>query len=125
MSAQETTPARMITAERAGRLYRLLSLLGEGSQTRSDLLAALDLDIRAFYRDLEVLRAYGAKLAMEAHRYVLKEPLDDALSRVPFPDPGLNLFEAMQLAEGTAPAHKKLRAKIESFIGKRMKKPKK
>ena len=118
MAKKRKTPA--ITPERVARLYRLLSLLGPGPQTRPALLRRLKLDVRGFYRDLEKLREFGIVLTLNPEgRYSLCESLEDALSRLPFPDPGLNLHEAMQLAEGETSAHKKLREKIDAFLGKK------
>jgi len=56
---------------RAARLYRLLSMLGRGPQTRVALIRRLRLGLRGYYRDLEVLR-----------------PLTLALSQVPHGDEG-------------------------------------
>jgi len=112
-----------MTAERAGRLFRMINLLGGGGQSRAALLQSLTIDVRGFYRDLEVLRDLGVPLSITEHRYVLGESLDAALARLPFPDPGLNLVEAMQLADGSTAAHRKLKAAIEAFIGKKYRKP--
>jgi len=111
-----------ITAERAGRLYRILALLGTGPQTRAALIAAIEIDIRGFYRDLETIRQLGVVLTNQSQQYQLGESLDTALARLPFPDPQLNLLEVMQLVEGRTAAHRKLRASLEAFIGKRYRK---
>ena len=111
-------PRRVITPDRAARLFRLLSLLGQRPQPRSELLRRLGLDVRSFYRDLQLVRELGISLELVEHRYVLTEPLDDALARLPFPDPHLNLHEAMLLAQGNSPAHRRLQQRIEQFIGK-------
>ena len=106
-----------LTAPRAARLYRLLTLLGDGPQTRRFLLSRLKLDVRGFYRDLEALRALGIEVAAGIdNKYALVGPLDDALARLPFPDPGLNVRDALQLANGTTPAHRKLRQRVNSFL---------
>jgi predicted DNA-binding transcriptional regulator YafY len=105
-----------VSLERAARLYRLLIMLGHGPQTRAVLVRRLRLGIRGYYRDLEVLRAVGIVVELSAGRYRLSEELATVLERLPFPDPGLNLGEARQLAKGRSPAHKKIReqlAKIE------------
>jgi predicted DNA-binding transcriptional regulator YafY len=106
-----------LTAQRAARLYRLLTLLANGPQTRQQLLRRLKLDVRGFYRDLEALRGLG----MEVHtgddnRYALLSSLEDALARLPFPDPGLNFRDVQQLAKGDTSAHRKLKQKINSFL---------
>src|SRR5205085_2192633 len=60
----ETGPARSVTPERAVRLVRLVQMLGEGVQKRAAILRRLRINIRGFYRDLEVLRAAGADVEL-------------------------------------------------------------
>ena len=107
-----------LTSLRAARLYRLLTLLGTGPQTRGFLLRRLKLDVRGFYRDLEALRALGIEVATAGDdaRYALAGGLDDALARLPFPDPGLNVRDALQLANGSTAAHRKLKQRVNSFL---------
>ena len=40
----------------------------------------------------------------------------DALARLPFPAPGLNVRDALQLAKGESPAHRKLRQRVNAFL---------
>ncbi|MBY0514212.1 MAG: hypothetical protein K2P78_09920 [Gemmataceae bacterium] len=109
--------APSLTAPRAARLYKLLSLLAAGPQTRRTLLTKLKLDVRGFYRDLETVRDLGIEVALAADaKYALAGSMDDALGRVPFPDPGLSVREAMQLAAGGSPAHRKLKQRINAFL---------
>jgi len=103
----------VLTPQRAARLYRLLSLLGKGSQTRVSLLKQLKLDLRGFYRDLEYLRSLGIEYSTGNHRYCLTCDLDSAFDRLPFPDPCLSLKDAMQLSRGPSEAHRKMRKRIE------------
>ena len=113
----ETAPVTL-TAQRAARLYRLLTLLGDGPQTRQQVLRRLKLDVRGFYRDLESLRALGIEVETgDDNRYSLLGSLDDALSRLPFPDPGLNFRDVQQLAKGETAAHRKLKQRINTFLG--------
>ena len=106
-----------LTNPRAARLYRLLTLLGDGPLTRPQLLRRLKLDVRGFYRDLEALRGLGIEVAAgDDNRYALTASLDDALARLPFPDPGLNFRDVQQLARGDTTAHKKLRQRFTSFL---------
>ena len=116
-SKKPTYDAAVLTPQRAARLFRLLSLLGDGSQTRVSLLKRLKLDLRGFYRDLEFLRSLGVEYSSGNHRYALACDLDTALARLPFPDPGLSLKDALQLARGSSEAHRKLRKRIESVTG--------
>jgi hypothetical protein len=98
-----------VTAERAGRLYRLLRLIGRKPRTRDDLAKALKLGIRGFYRDLEALREAKIQVLLHDKRYALDGKLSDAVARLPFPDPGLTLGEATQLSRGRTVAHRKLK----------------
>ena len=109
---------RPVTVERAARLYRLLQLIGDKPQTRDALRRRLKLDVRGFYRDLELLRASGIELALVNGRYVLQEPVARVLSRLPFPDPRLTLGEATQLAKGRTAAHRKLRTQVARIEGR-------
>lgn len=117
MARKKAAARPALTAARAARLYKLLTLLGTGPQTRKHLLARLKLDVRAFYRDLEALRGLGVEItAAEDARYALAGELDDALAFLPFPDPGLSVRDAQLLAAGTTPAHRKLRQRIDEFL---------
>jgi hypothetical protein len=117
-ASQSSGPAaKAVTAERAGRLYRLLQLVAEKAQTRDALRRRLRLDVRGFYRDLELLRAAGVDLPLVNRRYVLQEKLADVLARLPFPDPHLTLGEAAQLAKGRTRAHRKLKEQIALIEG--------
>lgn len=109
--------AKMVTAERAARLYRLLQLLGEKPQTRAVLQKRLRLDVRGFYRDLKLLRSAGIDLLLLKKRYVLQEPVAVVIGRLPFPDPHLTLGEAIQLAKGRTNAHRKLKEQLAQIQG--------
>src|SRR5437879_4031402 len=111
--AKKSPPQRASTApvtpERAARLYCLLRLLGRKPQVRNDLADALGLGVRGFYRDLEALRAANVEILLQGGRYLLVGKLTDAIARLPFPDPGLTLGEAIQLSKGRSKAHRKLK----------------
>ena len=109
-------PARAVTAARAARLYRLIKALAS-PQSRPQLLKRLKLDVRGFYRDLELLRTFGIRVRLEDGRYVLQGGFDDALRGLPFPDPRLNLSEALQLAKGRTAAYKTLQERIRKITG--------
>ncbi len=109
--------AASLTSLRAARLYRLLTLLRGSPQTRASLLRRLKLDVRGFYRDLESLRALGIEVnAGDDTKYSLVGEVDDALAKLPFPDPGLNVRDALQLANGSTTAHRKLKQRVNSFL---------
>lgn len=107
-----------LTALRAARLYRLITLLGNGPQARSALLRRLKIDIRGFYRDLETLKSLGIEWTTTGDdpKYALVGELDDALEKLPFPDPGLNVRDALQLSNGSTAAHRKLKQRVNSFL---------
>lgn len=108
---------KSVTAERAGRLVRLLRLLQPGPQTRGVLMRRLGLDIRAFYRDLEMLRGVGVVLTLENQRYGLTEDVEAAITRLPFPDPHLTFGEVMRLAKGRTKVNEKLKAQLNALTG--------
>jgi hypothetical protein len=76
----------------------------------------LRLDVRGFYRDLELLRAVGIAVPLRDRRYTLDETVAAATSRLPLPDPRLTLGEALQLAKGRTPAHRKLKEQIAVIV---------
>lgn len=113
-----------LTGQRAGRLFRLLTLLGNGSLTRERILRKLRIDVRGFYRDLEALRSLGVEVEMgDDNRYALALEFDEAMARLPFPDPGLNFRDVQQLAKGETSAHRKLRRRLNSFLGENGNRP--
>lgn len=110
-------PSPGVTAQRAARLYRLLSLTSEKAQTRTTLLRKLNVDLRGFYRDLEMLRSLGIGIPADGDRYRLLGTLDEALALLPFPDPGLSLRDALLLCNGRTDAHRKLRTRVNTLLG--------
>jgi hypothetical protein len=114
-STPANSHAKMVTAERAARLYRLIRIVSQKPQTREMLRKRLRLDLRGFYRDLELLRESGIELPLVKRRYVLSEPMDQVLPQLPFPDPRLTLGDAVALAKGRTKAHRKLREIISAI----------
>jgi hypothetical protein len=102
-----------VTAERFARLHLLLTLLSRSPQPRDVLVRKLKLDVRGFYRDLEVLRQAGVTVVLAGGKYQLVEGLLEAQKRLPFPDPLLTFGEALQLAQGRTAAHKRLKQLVE------------
>jgi hypothetical protein len=111
-----TPIVRTVTANRAARLFRLLTLLGKGPQARAGLTRRLRVGVRDFYRDLVVLNTVGINVNLENGRYALLEKVADAIERLPFPDPNLTLGEARQLAKGRSRAHRKLKGQIDEIV---------
>src|SRR5258708_13733687 len=103
---------RSVTAERARRLHQLLNLLSGPPQTRSLLTKRLKLDIRGFYRDLEVLRESGIQVNMNALKYVLDLDFKRAANLLPFPPPHLTLAEPTLSVTGTRNATRKPRNQL-------------
>src|SRR5262249_57234865 len=108
-----TKPPPTVTAARSARLFQLLGLLRPGPQARDALVRKLGVDVRGFYRDLELVRRLGDSVTVEGHRYTLATGYEDALAKLPFPDPKLNLQEAIRLANGDAEARRRLREQID------------
>ncbi len=105
-----------VTAERFRRLFRLLHCLAAGPQTRARITRQFKLDVRAFYRELELLRGAGIAVTLAEGRYGLDEDVNEAAARLPVPDPHLTLGEVFQLARGRGPAQRKLKHFLESLL---------
>jgi predicted DNA-binding transcriptional regulator YafY len=105
-----------VTRERFARLYKLVHYLGGGAKTRESLTAHLGLDVRGFYRDLEVLRAFGVEVALAAGLYTLTASGEELLARLPYPDPHLTLGEMQQLAKGRTLIHRRVREQIDQLL---------
>lgn len=109
--------AFILTAPRAARLYRLLTVLGDGPQTRRVLLLRMKVDVRGFYRDLELLRDLRIDISLgHDNRYSLPISLDESLARLPFPDPGLSVRDVLQLCNGSTSAHRKLKQSVATIL---------
>jgi predicted DNA-binding transcriptional regulator YafY len=115
-AAKPTMSAAGVTPERFVRLYRMVKLLASGAQTRETLARRLRLDVRGFYRDLELVRSSGVSITLSAGRYTLEQDVADALALLPFPDPHLTLGAAKTLAKGRSPVHRALAKTIARII---------
>jgi hypothetical protein len=105
-----------VTADRFMRLYLLVQLLGKGPLNREVLARRLSVDVRGFYRDLDLLRKAGVSVALLDGRYALSENVAVALARLPFPDPHLSLGDARVLAKGRTKSHQQLKAQIGEIV---------
>ncbi len=116
LAAKPTLSAAGVTPERFVRLYRMVKLLAGSAQTREALARRLQLDVRGFYRDLDLLRSSGVSVALTAGRYTLEQDANDALALLPFPDPHLTLGAAKTLAKGRSPVHRALADTIARMV---------
>lgn len=108
---------KTITRKRAARLFRLVKLLSLKPQPRDALTRQLKLSVRDFYRDRRDLHKRGIELALRNGLYFLLDNVNHVQSRLPFPDPGLTLGDALQLAKGRSAAHRKLKEQIAVITG--------
>jgi predicted DNA-binding transcriptional regulator YafY len=104
-----------ISGVRAGRLYKLLKQLSSGPAQRSTMLKRLRVGMRTFYRDIDLLRECGVEIETRAEGYSLTESLEDALDRLPFPDPELTFGDVLVLMKGRSSSHQKLRKLLEQL----------
>jgi hypothetical protein len=94
----------------------MVKMLSGASQTRETMTRRLRLDVRGFYRDLDLLRSSGVSIALTSGRYSLEQDVGDALALLPFPDPRLTLGAAQTLAKGRSPVHRALAQTIAHVI---------
>lgn len=108
-------PGQQLTAERAGRLYRLVKLLAGGNCSRHHLTKRLRVGTRTCYRDIDVLRECGVRVDTVAGGYALGESMDAALFKVPFPDPNLSFGDMLTLMRGRSASHRRLQRVVASI----------
>jgi hypothetical protein len=116
-------PAVQITLGRAARLYGFVALLGIEPRQREEILQGLQIGLRTFYRELELLRRCGIKIRLKERLYTLTSTADEAEGRLPFPDPQLSFAEMSELAAGTSPAAKRLAEMLEQVVREGRPKP--
>ena len=109
-------PAVHITLARASRLHRLVSVLSEGPREREALLGLLQVGLRTFYRELELLRRCGIRVRLEAKHYALQTTAQEAEGRLPFPDPQLSFAEMAELARCPCEAGRRLSEMLSSVV---------
>lgn len=105
-----------VTAERFARLVRLVRALTNKGQSRQQITKHLGLDVRGFYRDLELLRSAGIVVVLTEGIYTLKEDVEEVLARLPFPDPHLSLGDVQQLSRGRSRVHQQLQERIAKLL---------
>jgi predicted DNA-binding transcriptional regulator YafY len=91
-------------------------LLAYRPHTRDALAQRLGVDVRGFYRDLELLRKVNVPISVAGGRYSLEADRAEAIDRLPFPDPLLTVGEVRELARGNSPAQKKLQERLSRLV---------
>ena len=109
-------PAVHITMARAARLHRLVSIVSQAPKRRDQLLAGLQIGLRSFYRELDLLKRFGVKVKLVRKEYVLQTTALEAEGRLPFPDPQLSFAEMAELSRGTGPAAQRLAQILEAVL---------
>jgi DNA-binding transcriptional ArsR family regulator len=107
--------SQAVSAPRAVHLFQLLKTLAATPLTRDMLTKRLRRNVRAFYRDLSLLRDCGIVVQREDRRYRLAQNLDEALDLLPLPDPHLKIAEARELARGTGSGSRKIKELIDKI----------
>lgn len=117
--------AKSVTVERVTRMCRLLEFLGESPRTRAAILQRLRIDVRTFYRDLELLRECDIVVELTKRKYHLLSPaVKEAWTRLPLPDPGLTLGDAQALSHGRTKVHEKVKSLLKDILGTKPRKSK-
>ncbi|WP_169978722.1 hypothetical protein [Tautonia rosea] len=109
-------PAVQITDSRAARLHRLARLLDEAPRSRAELLDMLQIGLRTFYRELELLRRCGVKIRLIGKKYQLRGTLSQAETQLPFPDPRLSFAEMVELSSYQGAASRRLGAMLKRVL---------
>src|SRR5438270_13627959 len=109
-------PAVHITLGRASRLHHLVMLLAQAARTRDEILAALRIGLRTFYRELELLKRCGVKIQQKNKAYTLLTTAAQAEGRLPFPDPQLSFAEMEELSRSPGEAGARLAALLASVV---------
>jgi hypothetical protein len=107
-SSRQRRPSVPITPPRAARLYRFVRFLAEAPRDRLAVLTELQIGLRTFYRELELLRRCGVKVRQRSKLYFLLATAEEAEGRLPFPDPQLSFAEMAELARCDCPAGRRL-----------------
>lgn len=109
-------PAVHITLNRAARLHRLVMTLSAGGKTREGLLNHLNIGLRTFYRELELLKRCSVRIRLSKKLYVLHGTAEEAEGRLPFPDPQLSFAEMAELSRAAGPAARRLGELLASVV---------
>ncbi len=91
-------------------------LLAQAAHSRNEILTALRVGLRTFYRELELLKRCGVKIQQKNKAYTLLTTAEQAEGRLPFPDPQLSFAEMAELACGPGAAAQRLAEMLASVI---------
>jgi predicted DNA-binding transcriptional regulator YafY len=105
-----------ITLGRAARLHRLVMFLAERPRRREEVLAELGMGLRTFYRELDLLKRCGVRIALREKAYTLTSTADQAEGRLPFPDPQLSFAEMAELSRCPGDAGRRLAEMLAAVI---------
>jgi hypothetical protein len=106
-----------LTRRRASRLHALVRLLEERPRARDEILRTLDVGLRTFYRELDLLKRRGVKVRHKDRLYSLGPDAREPAGRLPFPDPQLSFAEIAELARCDCESGRRLAALLESVTG--------
>ncbi|SIO59439.1 hypothetical protein SAMN05444166_6052 [Singulisphaera sp. GP187] len=115
-SSSRRRPGIHITLGRAARLHRLVRFLAVTPRSRETILGDLQIGLRTFYRELELLKRCGVKVLQKDKAYQLLATAEDAEGRLPFPDPQLSFAEMAELSRGPGEAARRLAELLASVI---------
>jgi hypothetical protein len=105
-----------ITLQRAARLHRLVWYLAETPRARAAILTHLNIGLRTFYRELDLLKRCGVRVRHRHKQYTLLATAEQAEGRLPFPDPQLSFAEMAELSECPCAAGKRLAELLATVI---------
>ncbi len=111
-----SSPQHSLSAERLARFVKFVNLLDGATRSRDVILKKLKIDLRSLYRDLKTLRSIGIAIECNEEKYSMPMTASQARNLLPLPNPALTIQEAQQLAQGTTPAHRKLRAILDRLL---------
>ena len=101
---------------RAARLHHLVMLLAESPRTRDVILARLQVGLRTFYRELELLKRCGVKIQQKNKAYTLLATAEQAEGKLPFPDPQLSFAEMAELSRCSGDAGRRLAEMLANVV---------
>ena len=107
-SSRRRRPSRHVTLQRSARLYRLVRFLAEAPRSRMAISSELQIGLRTFYREMDLLKRCGVKVRQRSKLYFLLATAEEAEGRLPFPDPELSFAEMAELARCDCPAGRRL-----------------